>query len=169
MYRLLFLLKGDRYDIADGIFIKPYGINYYKLNIKSSHARDSVSIKISTIINSRSGARTSTDDEIVNDALKLKEAFNDKYFNDSGFGDMMAGRVLGSDDKLPVVGCSVRIKGTNIGAVTDVNGIFRIRVPVSGKLVVSYIGYQTKEIQIDPGKLVTITLQAQAAVPLMKL
>jgi len=50
------------------------------------------------------------------------------------------GKVIGSDDKLPVVGASVRIKGTNVGTVTDINGDFAINVNPGNVLVVSYIG-----------------------------
>jgi hypothetical protein len=32
------------------------------------------------------------------------------------------GKVTGSDDKLPVVGATVRVKGTTTGTQTDVNG-----------------------------------------------
>jgi hypothetical protein len=166
-YRLLFLLRGDSYDIIDSIFIKPYGINSYNLNIRPAHQRDSVSIKINNIIDNRSGSYTKTDSNIENDALKLKEAFNDKYFDDSAFGNTMAGRIIGSDDKLPIVGCSLRVKGTNRGALTDINGEFRIKVPASGTIVVSYIGYETREVPIEqaewlPSALILTTM------PLMK-
>jgi len=157
-YRLLFLLKGDSYDVIDSVFIKPYGTNFYDLDIKPTHPKDSVSIKINSIINNRTGSYTDKDRDIENDALKLKEAFNDKYFNDSEFGTMMSGRVIGSDDKLPVVGCSIRIKGKSYGAVSDVNGMFRLRVPKSGKLVISYIGYLTQEVVIEPGRSTEIKL-----------
>ncbi|MDB5009135.1 MAG: TonB-dependent Receptor Plug Domain protein, partial [Mucilaginibacter sp.] len=51
-----------------------------------------------------------------------------------------SGKVIGGDDKLPVVGASVRIKGTNTGAVTDVNGNFSLSLSPGNVLVVSYIG-----------------------------
>lgn len=157
-YRLLFLLKGDSYDIIDSVKIKPFGTNYLGLTIKPSHSKDGVSIQINNIINNRTGEYTGTDNEIENDALKLKEAFNEKYFDNKTFGDMMSGRVLGNDDKLPVVGCSIKVKGTSFGAVTDINGRFKIKVPKSGKLIIAFIGYQTKEIPVEPQKSVEIRL-----------
>ncbi|GAC1301574.1 MAG: TonB-dependent receptor [Mucilaginibacter sp.] len=68
------------------------------------------------------------------------------------------GKVISSDDKLPVVGASVRIKGTNTGAVTDVNGDFSINVSPGNVLVISYIGYQTKELTVQGGQPITISL-----------
>jgi TonB-dependent starch-binding outer membrane protein SusC len=70
-----------------------------------------------------------------------------------------SGKVIGSDDKLPVVGASVRIKGTNTGAVTDVNGNFSLALSPGNVLVVSYIGFQTKEVNVTSGAFLTILLE----------
>jgi TonB-linked SusC/RagA family outer membrane protein len=69
------------------------------------------------------------------------------------------GKVIGSDDKLPVVGASVRIKGTNTGAVTDVNGDFAINVSPGNVLVISYIGYQSQEVTVQGNNFISISLQ----------
>jgi hypothetical protein len=56
------------------------------------------------------------------------------------------GRVIGNDDKLPIVGATVRVKGTSIGTVTDVNGNFSLQTPPNGQvIVISYIGYENQE------------------------
>ncbi|HWZ03437.1 MAG TPA: SusC/RagA family TonB-linked outer membrane protein, partial [Mucilaginibacter sp.] len=69
------------------------------------------------------------------------------------------GKVIGSDDKLPVVGASVRIKGTNTGAVTDVNGDFTLALSPGNVIVVSYIGYQSQEVTVTGTAFITISLQ----------
>jgi len=49
----------------------------------------------------------------------------------------------------PLVGVSVKIKGTTVGTVTDVNGQYTISVPEgSASLVLSYVGFQTQEVLI---------------------
>lgn len=47
-----------------------------------------------------------------------------------------------------IIGATVRVEGTTLGAVTDINGFFTINKVPAGKvkLVVTYISYQTKEI-----------------------
>ncbi|SDP59153.1 TonB-linked outer membrane protein, SusC/RagA family [Mucilaginibacter sp. OK268] len=70
------------------------------------------------------------------------------------------GKVIGSDDKLPVVGASVRIKGTTTGSVTDVNGEFTLSLSPGNTLVISYIGYQTTEVKVGTDANIRITLQA---------
>ena len=73
------------------------------------------------------------------------------------------GKVIGADDKLPVVGASVRIKGTNTGAVTDVNGDFTLSLSPGNVLVISYIGYVTQEITVRGGDFITVSLAPSAS------
>ncbi len=70
------------------------------------------------------------------------------------------GKVIGSDDKLPVIGASVRIQGSTTGAVTDVNGEFTLTLTPGQTLVVSYIGYQSQEVKVGASTILTITLVA---------
>lgn len=69
-----------------------------------------------------------------------------------------SGKVIGGDDKQPVVGASVRIKGTNLGTVTDVNGEFTLTLSTGNVLVISYLTYQTKEVTVQGDQYLTITL-----------
>lgn len=64
----------------------------------------------------------------------------------------VSGVVTGEEDGEPIVGASVLVKGTSLGAVTNIDGKFSItNVPNSAKtLVISFIGMQTQEIDIKP-------------------
>jgi TonB-dependent SusC/RagA subfamily outer membrane receptor len=160
-YRIFYLLKDNSYDIKEDVSIKPNGTNYYRFAILPSHCRDSVSININTVISNRNNtANNYTDGEIENDALKLKEAFNLKYLNTDYFKESMSGTVLSADDKLPLRGVSVIVKGTGKGTVTDINGRFKLNVPATGKLIIAFIGYYSKEVRIEPGKEVSVLLNA---------
>ncbi|MFA6084502.1 SusC/RagA family TonB-linked outer membrane protein [Mucilaginibacter sp.] len=70
------------------------------------------------------------------------------------------GRVTGSDDKLPVVGATVRVKGTTIGTQTDVNGQFSLNVSPGNVLVFSYLGYITQEVTVGASDNIPVVLQA---------
>ncbi|MDB5121955.1 MAG: SusC/RagA family TonB-linked outer membrane protein [Mucilaginibacter sp.] len=71
---------------------------------------------------------------------------------------VVTGKVTDSKDGSPLIGASVAAKGSNIGAITDVNGGFRLSVPASETtLVVTYIGYVRKEVAITSSTL-TISL-----------
>ena len=64
----------------------------------------------------------------------------------------VTGVVISEEDGQPVIGASVLVKGTQIGAITGVDGDFTLpNVPSSAKtLVISYIGMQTQEVTIKP-------------------
>lgn len=70
----------------------------------------------------------------------------------------ISGVVL-DDGNVPLPGASVLVKGTNNGVVTDFDGNFSIAVAQNnGTLVVSYIGFETKEITLDGSSNYTIQL-----------
>ena len=65
----------------------------------------------------------------------------------------VSGKVL--SDGLPLVGANVVVKDTKILSVTDFDGKFKLSAPNDAKvLVVSYVGYQTKEVQISEGEII---------------
>ena len=64
-----------------------------------------------------------------------------------------------SDAMGPVIGASVVIKGTSNGIATDFDGNFTLNASQGQTLVVSYIGYITKEIKIGTQSHYNITLE----------
>lgn len=49
----------------------------------------------------------------------------------------------------PIPGVSVVVKGTTKGAITDIDGVFKLEVDKGSTLVFSFLGYNPKEIQVD--------------------
>ncbi len=76
----------------------------------------------------------------------------------------VTGAVIESETGEPVVGASVLVKGTAIGAATDINGKFTINnVPSSAKvLTVSYIGMKSKDVAIKPSLKIYLDSDAKA-------
>jgi len=71
----------------------------------------------------------------------------------------VTGKVIDSKDGSPIIGASVLAKGSTSGAVTDINGAFRLTAPASvTTLTVTYIGYVSVDVPITPGTM-TISLQ----------
>lgn len=62
----------------------------------------------------------------------------------------------------PVIGATVKVKDANIGSVTDFDGNFVVNVQKAGTLVVSYIGYLTKEVAFTPGQTLSIDIEEDA-------
>src|ERR1700744_1412658 len=70
----------------------------------------------------------------------------------------VTGTVIAKDDGLPIPGVSVKIKGTNTGLQTGVDGKFSISVPQGGILVFSSIGFTTIQVAVT-GSVVNVTLE----------
>lgn len=64
----------------------------------------------------------------------------------------VTGTVISDDDKQPVVGASIVVKGTNLGTITDIDGHFTLlNVPNSAKILqISYIGMKTESVPVQP-------------------
>lgn len=75
----------------------------------------------------------------------------------------VSGKIL--DDKSdPVVGANVLIKGTNLGTTSGENGLFTLSVnSLDVTLEVSYVGFQTMQVQLSGRKNVEVVLQSDAA------
>jgi TonB-linked SusC/RagA family outer membrane protein len=71
----------------------------------------------------------------------------------------LAGHVSDSNNE-PLVGVSVVLSGTTVGAVTDSDGNFQISASIPCTLVISCIGFQTQEIKVtSPTTNLSIILQ----------
>ena len=64
-----------------------------------------------------------------------------------------------SDATGPVIGASVVVKGTSNGAATDLDGRFSLNVQPGQTLVISYIGYITKEVKVGAQSHYDITIE----------
>jgi len=52
-----------------------------------------------------------------------------------------------ADSQGPLIGATIKEKGTSNGTVTDFNGFFTLNVKPGATLVVSYVGYESQEIK----------------------
>jgi len=59
---------------------------------------------------------------------------------------------------LPLPGVSVKIKSLNKGTLTDINGLFEIDVPDNATLLISYVGYQSQEVDVSGKTMLEITM-----------
>ena len=59
-------------------------------------------------------------------------------------------------------GATVVVKGTTTGTVTDMDGKYSIEVGPNTTLIFSYVGYQTKEIVVQPGSVVNVALESES-------
>lgn len=63
------------------------------------------------------------------------------------------------DNNEPIIGANVSMKGTTIGTITDVDGKFNIEASPGMTLLISYIGYATKEVSVSNQTVYKIKMQ----------
>ncbi|WP_210488127.1 SusC/RagA family TonB-linked outer membrane protein [Rufibacter aurantiacus] len=75
----------------------------------------------------------------------------------------VAGRVTDAGNNDPLIGASIQVRGTTLGAQTDADGNFTItNVPSDAALVVSYIGYVDQTVAVNGRTSINIQLQSSA-------
>ena len=68
------------------------------------------------------------------------------------------GTVVSQDDGQPVVGASVLVVGTQVGAVTNANGQFTLTLPAGKKtLRITYVGMEPIEVSARPNMRIILT------------
>jgi TonB-linked SusC/RagA family outer membrane protein len=70
----------------------------------------------------------------------------------------VTGVVMAEGEPDPVIGANVIVKGTTLGTITDFDGNFTLQANAGDVLLVSYMGYKSKEVKASTQPL-TITLQ----------
>lgn len=74
-------------------------------------------------------------------------------------GQVISGKVTDAVDQSPIVGASVIVKGTQTGTATDLEGNFSLEVSPGSILVISSMGYATREIQVNEQSVINVALE----------
>ena len=76
------------------------------------------------------------------------------------YSQVITGKVIDANNKEPIIGASIQVKGTSIGTMSDLDGQFKITVKdKNASLQVSYVGYKTVVQPLNGKTSITITLQ----------
>ncbi|MDF2186824.1 TonB-dependent receptor [Paraflavitalea sp. CAU 1676] len=74
----------------------------------------------------------------------------------------VTGKVVDSTGA-PMVGVSVRVKGSNVGTSTNAEGNFSLTVPDNAVLIFSSVGFEPQEVEVGTQTTINVTLQASRA------
>ncbi len=74
----------------------------------------------------------------------------------------ISGKILDAKDNSPLVGASVVVKGTDRGGITDYDGKFELKANTGETLIVSFVGYTSKEMSVGNESTLDITLETDA-------
>lgn len=70
----------------------------------------------------------------------------------------VGGIVTSANDKQPIPGVTILVKGTSKGTVTDINGSYKIEAPSTGVLIFSFIGMQKQEVPVNGRRQISLEL-----------
>lgn len=101
-------------------------------------------------------------------AMDKKMVMRASVANDSSFNAKVAvvGKVRGKvtdPSGEPLVGATVRVKGTNQGTISDENGDFTLKTDGNRELSVDYIGYESVVLPVDTTKDLLIAMNVDDA------
>lgn len=83
------------------------------------------------------------------------EATGSSYSVQQANVKQVSGQVLDENGE-PIIGATVTLKGTKTAVPTDVDGNFSLKAPAGSKLVITYLGYSTVEVNSGEGIKVTM-------------
>ncbi|MDR1860878.1 MAG: carboxypeptidase-like regulatory domain-containing protein, partial [Bacteroidales bacterium] len=154
-YRAVLFYSGARYYVRDSLQVKANGAAYYRLNPPETLQKDTFSMHFSNMIEKAVFKPINIRDE----SMALLDTYDaNRAAKNTGDGFHIEGYVYDEAGE-PLSGATVLVKGTNTGAITNVNGYYSLNVP-NGKRTLSFesIGYESQEIQIR-GYVVNVQMQ----------
>ena len=82
------------------------------------------------------------------------------YNLDTDGSSVVSGKIVSADDGDPLIGVSVKVKGTNLGTVSDIDGNYSIVLPQNSRqLTFFYVGYLSQTHTVEPGSTLDIRLK----------
>lgn len=72
------------------------------------------------------------------------------------------GTIVDSKTGEPVIGASVKVKGTKLAAVTDLNGEFELNTHANATLEISYVGFKETEVKASNGMKISLEEDTEA-------
>ncbi|GHT17278.1 hypothetical protein FACS189429_0980 [Bacteroidia bacterium] len=171
-YKVMLLFDNEKYHICDSVFVGKNGNNYLKISVPQELQRDDFSINIDkeivkTLQNANSNYTTNYSEKSFVD--KVYQNYNQKYVFD-GEGYEISGVVYEKGTNEPIIGATVLVKGTTYSTQTDIDGRYALKVPYDRHiLLVSFIGYTQKELDLQTSHTTNVVLEADAVMLLEEL
>lgn len=79
-------------------------------------------------------------------------------------GIVITGKITDARTGENLVGATVRVPGTGIGAIANASGVYELTVPMDAEFIeASYIGYEKKVVEINGSKEINFELQPSGA------
>lgn len=86
------------------------------------------------------------------------------WLSGHAFGQNVTGKVVDSSTKDPIIGASVSVVGTTLGAITNADGSFSVSLggKSQGEIEVSFVGYKDQKLAVRAGQDYRIAMEEDA-------
>ncbi|MFW5879960.1 MAG: carboxypeptidase-like regulatory domain-containing protein, partial [bacterium] len=159
-YSLILVYSDSKYFMVEDIEINKNGKTFIKINNPELLTHENFTKRVSEILN-----KSVLDDykSWINNERHNVTSIQNIYreeFSYYGPGNKVQGYVYDSMDESPIPGASIVIKGTTIGALTDLNGFYSINVPSGNNtLIFAFVGCKTEEVDVDYKSRIDVNLE----------
>ncbi|PIQ21508.1 MAG: hypothetical protein COW65_08655, partial [Cytophagales bacterium CG18_big_fil_WC_8_21_14_2_50_42_9] len=164
-YTLTLLFKNNSF-VSSNINIKTNGQTQVSFKATDVRTPSSHSKYLLQLLDKKVAQQKKVDKDAVNQQqlqLQITRETPFSYTNGSDqFSHLVTGVVTDINDGTPLPGVTVLVKGTNVGTSTDFSGRYKLYTPANGVLVISFIGYVTKDESIAEREIVSIKLGPDA-------
>src|SRR5215475_15107533 len=75
----------------------------------------------------------------------------------------VTGKITDAKSGTPLNGVSVKVRSSNMGTVTNAEGVFSIQVGTDGTLEFSSVGYRSRSVKVGASTNLSITLEPNTA------
>lgn len=89
----------------------------------------------------------------------LSSVFSNIQANNINSEDIKVSGVVQDQTGVELPGVSISVKGMDKGTITNASGEFSIMVPPNATLIVSFVGMETKEVDIKGRRNIVIVLE----------
>lgn len=94
--------------------------------------------------------------------LSIKDQKNNRTATPANVGSTKKTKITGKVTDIegePIIGATIQVEGVKgAGAITDLDGHFSLDASENAKIIISYIGYTTKEVAIRGQKQIHVSL-----------
>src|ERR1051325_9681315 len=76
----------------------------------------------------------------------------------------ITGRIIDRENREPIIGATISVKGTNVSTQSSRDGSFSITIPKSPTtLVISYVGMGTQDVPVTDQSNLSVVLESTSA------
>lgn len=160
-YRLFFVMRDGAYFERKKVEVSGCGINIISIQEPDVVLKDESSDVIAKLIKDKWTVSSNAANESINKwkaEQEIKKVYHKSQL-DYTDGRTITGCVVGSDG-LPIPGATVMLRGTDVGAMTDIEGNYTLEVPMgTWEITYSFIGYEALNIPLSYSDEINVELE----------